>query len=519
MKSKMLSVKFLILTLLGFAMIGTLAGSVISGVVVSKNNLEKNYLIENQFYAEKLADTTNSLFSTMLKSLTLESQDSEYLHTDSIAINKELTHFLDSTTFFNSTLFVDSKGKVVASAPEVNLKGIQLNTPGAKEALIQKVPLISQPYISVTGRMILLISVPVFDDNGSYLGFLAGTIYLHEENSLKKVLGQHPKHQNDSYVYVVDSHGDIIYHPDPIRIGENAIENKIVQKVLKGENGAQEILDTKGIPMLAAYASSSNNWGIISQTPKKAILEPTIEMAKQVCLIAIPFMIFVFLMSLVMLKKIVDPIRNLSFYAQQITVDSSVPKPHIPDWYFELKELERAILIAVEYYEKKIINVESESNLDPLTGYYNRRSLEEKVNSLEMYSIILLDIDLFKTVNDQYGHQVGDEVLKYLSTLVKNETRESDMCFRMGGEEFLIVLPEADIGTANTIAERIRKKTENTISPSGKPITVSMGVGNSSETANHFSQLLHATDKALYQAKQQGRNRTVIANPINLENR
>jgi diguanylate cyclase (GGDEF)-like protein len=109
----------------------------------------------------------------------------------------------------------------------------------------------------------------------------------------------------------------------------------------------------------------------------------------------------------------------------------------------------------------------------------------------------------------------ADEVLKYLSTLIKKETRESDLCFRMGEEEFLIVLPETDIGIAKTIEERIRKKTENTISPSGKPITVSIGIGNSPETAKHFSQLINATDKALYQAKQEGRNRRVIADSKN----
>jgi diguanylate cyclase (GGDEF)-like protein len=515
MKSMKLSVQFLILTLLVFAMLGTFVGSVISSVVVSKKNLENNYLIENQFYAEKLAGTTDSLFRNMLKSLTLESQDSEYLNTDSTSINKELKHMLETTTFFNSMLFVDSKGYVVSSAPEVNLKGKQLNTVGANEALKLKLPLISKPYISVTGRMILLISVPVFDDNGSYLGFLAGTIHLHDDNSLKRVLGQHPIHKNGSYVYVVDSHGDIIYHPDTTRIRENVIENKVIQQVLKGGNGALEVINTKGMPMLAGYSQSANKWGIISQTPKKAVIEPTIEMAKQVSLIAIPFMIFVFLLSLVMLKKVVNPIRKLASYAQQITRDSSVPQPSIPDWYFELKELKRAIFIAVEFYEKKLTYVESESNLDPLTGYYNRRSLEQKINNLEMYTIILLDIDFFKSVNDQYGHQAGDEVLKYLSTLVKKETRESDLCFRIGGEEFLIVLPETDIGIAKTIAERIRKKTENTISPSGKPITVSIGIGNFPNTANHFPQLFNATDKALYQAKQEGRNRIVIADSKN----
>ncbi|MFC3882116.1 sensor domain-containing diguanylate cyclase [Bacillus songklensis] len=520
MKPIRLSIQFLVLSLLAFAMVGTFVGSVISSVVVSKNNLEKNYLIENQYYAQKLANTTDSLFRNMFKTLTMESQDKEYLTTDSKAIYKELEHLLQSTTFFNSIWFVNQTGHIVATAPHMNLEGTKANRIGAKQALKQKVPLISEPYISVTGKMILLVSVPVFDGNGSYLGFLAGTIHLHEDNSLRKVLGQHPKHENDSYVYVVDSEGNIIYHPDTNRINDNAKENKVVQQVMKGNNGNRKVINTKGIPMLAGYASSTSTskWGIIAQTPKQSVMEPTIEMAKQVSLIAIPFMIFVYILSLILLKKIVNPIRNLAIYAKQITQDPSVPTPRIPDWYFELNELKRAILVAVDFYQKKLTYVESESKLDPLTGCYNRRSLEKTINDLEMYSIILFDIDYFKTVNDQYGHQMGDEVLKYLSKLVKKETRESDLCFRIGGEEFLIVLPGTDIGIAQIIAERIRKRTETTISPIGKAITVSMGIGSSPKTANHFSDLLNVTDQALYKAKQGGKNRIIIANSLNNNN-
>jgi diguanylate cyclase (GGDEF)-like protein len=496
-------------------MTGTFVGSAISSILVSKTNMEKNYLIENQYYAQKLASTTDSLFGNMIKSLTMESEEEEYVTADSNEIHDEVKQTLESTTFFNSVLFVDQTGIIIASAPNRELEGTKSNRIGAKEALKQKVPLISEPYVAVTGKLILLVSVPVFDDNGSYKGFIAGTIHLHEENSLTRVLGQHPKHENDSYVYVVDSNGHVIYHPDSDWINVNAKENKAVQQVMKGKTGSQEVMSIQGIPMLAGYASSASKWGIVSQTPKKAVMEPTIEMAKQVSLIAIPFMIFVFILSLVMLKKVINPIRNLAIYAKQITLDPSVPTPRIPDWYFELKELKRAILVNVDFYQKKLTYVESESNLDPLTGYYNRRSLEKKLSDLGMYSIVLFDIDRFKAVNDQFGHQVGDEVLKYMSELAKKETRESDLCFRIGGEEFLIVLPETDMALAQTIAERIRKTAEVTNSPTGKPITISMGIGNSPTTARHFSELFKMTDQALYKAKEEGRNSVVIANNLN----
>lgn len=97
-------------------------------------------------------------------------------------------------------------------------------------------PLISQPYISkVTNKLIILISIPVFDDKGEYFGFLGGTIYLSEDNSIKDTLSLHPKHAVDSYVYVVDSEGNIIYHPEKNRIGDNVIENGAVKRVVVGK--------------------------------------------------------------------------------------------------------------------------------------------------------------------------------------------------------------------------------------------------------------------------------------------
>ncbi|RFU61220.1 sensor domain-containing diguanylate cyclase [Peribacillus glennii] len=511
MKPFKLNIQLLSLALLAFAMVGTWLGTAVSSMLVSKKNLEQNYLIENQYYAQKLALTTDSLFRNMFKSLKMESQDGEYLTKDSNAIYQELKHTLDSTTFFNSMLFVNQKGYVLASAPDMSIKGKQLSTVGAKAALKHKVSLVSKPYVGVTGNLILLISVPVFDDHGGYKGFLAGTIHLHEENSLTRVLDKHPKHKNDSYVFVVDSDGNVIYHPEDERINTNAKENKAVQKALKGDNGNQEVINTRGVPMLAGYASSTSKWGIISQTPKHSVMEPTLEMAKQVSQIAIPFMIFVFLISIVMLKTIIKPVRDLAEYARNISENETVPVPRISGWYYELKELKRAILLAVDSYQRQLHYVENESNLDPLTGHFNRRSLEKTIEEMESYSILLFDLDRFKAVNDQYGHQMGDEVLKYIAKLAKEETREKDLCFRLGGEEFLIILPETDTEMAETIAERIRKKAEMTSSPTGNPVTLSIGIGSSAKTAKHFTDLLNITDQALYKAKQEGRNKIVIA--------
>jgi diguanylate cyclase (GGDEF)-like protein len=512
MKPTKITIQALILTLTTFAMLGTFLGSIFSSVIVSKENLENSYLNENQFYAQKLAYSTNSLFKNMLQTLRINSEAITKQTSDDKALYSELRQILESTNFFNSVIFVDRNSTILGTAPRLGLDGKKIESIGAKEAIKRKTPIISQPYLGVTGRLIILVSIPVYNELGSYLGFLGGSIYLDEENSLKDTLGQHPKHLNNSYVYVVDSKGNIIYHPESRRINDNVIENRVVKKVIQGQEGSLEVVNTKGKSMLAGYAFvDTSNWGIVSQTPKVSVTKPTYKLAIEVALFTTPFMIFVFLISLLLLKKIVNPLRRLADYAHIITERQTVPIPDIPERFFELKELKKAIFILVDFYQRQVQLFESESHLDPLTGLYNRRFFNKRINDYHAYSLILFDIDHFKLVNDEYGHMMGDEVLKFLAELIKLKTREGDLCFRFGGEEFLILLPDTDINTTYTIAERIRKSTETTISPIGKAITISIGIGNMPNTSVHHTELFNLIDQALYKAKNEGRNRIVNA--------
>jgi diguanylate cyclase (GGDEF)-like protein len=354
--------------------------------------------------------------------------------------------------------------------------------------------------------------MPVFDEQGEYFGFLGGTIYLSEDNSIKDTLSFHPKHAVDSYVYVVDSKGNIIYHPEEARIGDSVIENGAVQRVVEGKDGRIEITNSKGTRMLAGYAYvRTSDWGIVSQTPKTSYVQPSFDLVKQVGKVTIPFVILVLFISIYLLKKFVSPLRELAQYAHQVAEKTTTKRPEIPDGYFEVNELKNTMFLMVDHYRSQIQMFENEATLDPLTGLFNRRTLQKRIHEFKEYSIILFDIDHFKMVNDTYGHIMGDEVLKFLSGLIQKQTRECDICFRYGGEEFLILLPNTTIEEAYQIAERIRKTTEETISPIGKAVTISVGVGNMPNTASHHNELFNLIDQALYKAKGNGRNQTVKA--------
>jgi len=156
---------------------------------------------------------------------------------------------------------------------------------------------------------------------------------------------------------------------------------------------------------------------------------------------------------------------------------------------------------------------------DELTGCGNKRSLDANlhreadlaVRHKTPLSILMLDVDHFKVINDTMGHIAGDSVLKELAATFKKCARQSDLCFRYGGEEFLLILDSTDANQALVIAERIRVSVEqHTFSHSGKiiPVTISLGTATfvEGETLDNFKQ---RADKALYEAKDQGRNMAI----------
>ncbi len=167
--------------------------------------------------------------------------------------------------------------------------------------------------------------------------------------------------------------------------------------------------------------------------------------------------------------------------------------------------------------EEQYKMLETESTTDPLTGLYNRRYLKEELlkelarseRTGRPFCTVLIDVDHFKDVNDSHGHITGDEVLRELSSLLRNSVRLSDKVFRFGGEEFVLILPETRGEEALVLGERIREKVSAfSFSIIKKKLTISMGLSESHKDLSP-DILLQRADKRLYQAKQSGRNRVV----------
>lgn len=156
--------------------------------------------------------------------------------------------------------------------------------------------------------------------------------------------------------------------------------------------------------------------------------------------------------------------------------------------------------------------------MDKLTNLYNRHYLYQVVGNYMEYadryevplSVLILDLDFFKRVNDTWGHPIGDEILKMTAKMMKEAIRESDILVRFGGEEFLVLMPQTSIEGAIVVAEKIRMVIEEANHPITGKITASLGAAERMKMES-FRHLYYRVDKALYEAKETGRNRVVAS--------
>ncbi|WP_172200865.1 sensor domain-containing diguanylate cyclase [Saccharibacillus qingshengii] len=224
---------------------------------------------------------------------------------------------------------------------------------------------------------------------------------------------------------------------------------------------------------------------------------------------------------------VIDCVALLMRKRLEYEKDTLRSKLALEELYKETQELNgRLELLHVEYEQKQQELMEMNRQLetlastDPLTGLYNRRFFQERLrkeliscsDNGSPLSLLILDIDHFKKINDTYGHPIGDFVLTDLARLLREETGIPGICARFGGEEFVVLLPGLDRSAAAAAAERIRGAIEASTLGSQR-VTVSIGVETSADDSTEES-LLHRADLALYASKTGGRNRVTHAQDL-----
>lgn len=185
------------------------------------------------------------------------------------------------------------------------------------------------------------------------------------------------------------------------------------------------------------------------------------------------------------------------------------------------EKLKQIIAVAI-YQRQSYRSAKVLASTDPLTKLSNRRYFFRKLHSevkrlsrsQQTGALVMIDIDFFKKINDEYGHQVGDEVLQRISALLRAMVREHDVLGRYGGEEFILFCPDTSLKSASKLAERIRRKVSQidfSAGEKGFKISASFGIAEYPTHAQETEQLIQVADASLYEAKETGRNKVVVA--------
>lgn len=509
-----------LILLLSISVVTLTAGNIFyASYETQRHFLMQQTLEANRIYAVKLASTTDNFIASAQQQLAFGANLMPAIWNQTAALNREAYRLRQQSNSFNSIVVARADGTIIAASPRaLNLLGSVAESAGPRDALRLRQPFISKPYIGLSKHLMIHISQPVFGENGDYLGLVAGSIYLNEPNILHSLLGEH-YYRDGSYLFVVDPAGKLIYHQDPERVGQIIQGNPAIDAVIAGHVGSQRLKNSQGVDMLAGYAPvARTGWGVISQRPTAVTLEGLQQLMRQVFGYALPFLVLSLLGIWWISSLITRPLSQLANSAQywgSLTAAESIGK--VRAWYYEAAQLKQAMQKGLALLHQQLGKLNRETVTDPLTGLTNRRGMQLTLDQWEAgaqpFSVITLDVDHFKQVNDTHGHSAGDLVLQHLAQQLRQHSRDSDVLCRLGGEEFVMLLPQTPLEQAVLVAERLRLAMSAEQPSSSIQVTVSLGVAHWPMDGLSVEALLKEADKALYRAKHGGRNRVVAVQP------
>lgn len=512
-----LNLRRLILLLAIFGVVVTLVNVLLASYKVQKELLIENTLESNRVYSAKIAANIEDFLLAARQQIQYSAKLAANHIEDENWLDSEVQRLAQQTRSYNSIVIVNAKSRVLAASPEtLQLKGKTIRAKGSDEALAVRKPIISQPFLSPKGKFIISISHPIFSDIGDYLGFVSGAIYLRQDSILKHLVDEHD-YKDGSYLYVVDQEKRLLHHKSPERIGEIVPNNAAINAVITGQTGSLNLVNSKGIEMLAGYSPVlSTGWGIVVQRPKKEIMAALEGRMQAVLQYTLPVTLGTFFLIWLFARVISKPLWQMANNAKKVDLrEARSGIVRIKAWYFEAAQLKESLLEGISLVQQQISRLHQDALTDPMTQLYNRRGMQKQITHCQgvcqQISVIALDIDHFKRINDSYGHDIGDRVIKTIAEVMRSSSREQDVICRSGGEEFVILQPNTSPETANQLAEQIRSRVESANLVGIKHnVTISCGIACwQKQSELSIEQTITLADEALYSAKRQGRNRVI----------
>lgn len=359
---------------------------------------------------------------------------------------------------------------------------------------------------AATGRKILTASISTEDSSGTR-GVLAVLINLEDINHK---LGEF-KLESEGRFLVIDSKGKIVLGKDYSRYEDFDFFSILSRNTL--------IHEDRGIRYYVfSEPLEKMKLSLVGVVPYHEVLHVLSNIKKIFSLITAITLVIALCLTSVLIERLAGSLNRIAYIIDNIArgnYSKNVKKlTRLIDDRSELYLVKEGINRMQSEIEKREKKLKLIAETDALTNIYNRGAIM-KLLEIEVrrsrefqteFSLIMFDLDKFKVLNDNYGHQFGDTVLRGVSSLIKNELKRRDLFGRYGGEEFLIILPDTPLQEAVGVAERLRGKVENLTWEYDIRVTISLGV---EEYRDEYSDdtLISAVDGLLYRAKDNGRNR------------
>ncbi|MEX5668092.1 diguanylate cyclase [Pseudomonas neuropathica] len=377
-------------------------------------------------------------------------------------------------------------------------------------------------------------AAPIRNADGQVIGVLgAHAHWSWVTRIVESAAFSHKNSTPDIEALIIDHDGKILY-PEALAGQQLAAMDSKLQGWTAG-NGFLTSMVTVPTP-----SSTALSWSIAVRQPLETALQPARLLMYKLLLLGVVAAVLFGLVAYYLALYLSRPIEQLAHSARQ--VQNKQPGAQFPLQHpvreiaqlgqsidamtqsllnkeRELQEANASLEATVAQRTAALTQANAEllslATHDSLTGVHNRRRFDEKLTEYTLlfrrtgrpFSLLLIDADHFKRINDTHGHAVGDEVLQQLAQLIQNSLRTTDFVARYGGEEFAVLLPEiAQPDTPEVVAEKIRAAVAEADFPAVGNVTVSIGVGLADPADNNHSALIKRADQQLYQAKAAGRN-------------
>jgi diguanylate cyclase (GGDEF)-like protein len=501
-------------------------------VVTSQVSRELDLWIKDRLYDLRVFSSSYVVLENLEKLLREGSG-----HIEDVAAHRRLRDYLGSVrekiVDYQELMLLDLQGSPVATSSD-KVTTVKLPEKWLERSEANKYTVGSAYWDETLQAAVILITQPIRTTNERLLGVLVAKLNF---RTISKILMKYAQGEiGELYLITRDGFLLVSSHSISAKFLETRLLDSTTKKLFSQEGEPNPYLGYHNQPVVGALKRMSElGWGVVAEKEKAKAYAQIVRLRNLTLALVVGLLFVIGLAAYLLSLSLVRPLNRLTSGAGRVAAgDLEVDVPVssrsevgyltevFNDMVARLRQGREELAAINETLRQKNVELHEISIVDSLTGLYNRKHLMETLDKevsrsqrhSHSFSLLVIDIDHFKKYNDTYGHLAGDEVLSRLASVFKKSIRSSDYAARYGGEEFIIMLPEIDPEQGLVTAERMLKQVaEERFGGEGESIkvTISVGVASYPENGEDAQSVIRNADAAMYEAKEQGRNRVILA--------